>query len=152
MTRRFLFLVALLVPLSLAAKPKSLEEQALDAMKSATHYMMDVVSYRGGFVWNYLPDFSRQWGEMEAKRTMVWTQSGTPEVGQLLLDAYHATGDEYYYQAAEQVARALIWGPSRPPAGPAGSRPPSPERPASRAFPRLSLRPRVRSRSRSRSP
>ena len=26
------------------------------------------------------------------------------------LDAYHATGDEYYYRAAEQVASALIWG------------------------------------------
>jgi PelA/Pel-15E family pectate lyase len=28
----------------------------------------------------------------------------------VFLDAYHATGDEYYYQAAEQVAGALIWG------------------------------------------
>jgi PelA/Pel-15E family pectate lyase len=26
------------------------------------------------------------------------------------LDAYHATGDEYYYRAAEQVASALMWG------------------------------------------
>jgi PelA/Pel-15E family pectate lyase len=31
-------------------------------------------------------------------------------MGHLFLDAYHATGDEYYYQAAEQVAGALIWG------------------------------------------
>ena len=30
-------------------------------------------------------------------------------MGHLFLDAYHATGDEYYYQAAEQVAGALIW-------------------------------------------
>ena len=110
MIRRFLFLAALALSLPLAAKPKTLSEQALETMKTATRYMMDVVSYRGGFVWNYLPDLSRQWGEMEARRTMVWTQSGTPEVGHLLLDAYHATGDEYYYQAAEQVARALIWG------------------------------------------
>ena len=56
--------------------------------------MMEKVSYNGGFVWNYLPDFSRQWGEMEAKRTMVWIQPpGTPSMGHLLLDAYHATGD-----------------------------------------------------------
>ena len=30
-------------------------------------------------------------------------------MGHLFLDAYHATGDEYYYRAAEKVAGALIW-------------------------------------------
>ncbi|MBP5171150.1 MAG: pectate lyase [Bacteroidales bacterium] len=93
------------------AESKTLEEQVLETMKTATRYMMDVVSYRGGFVWNYLPDLSRQWGEMETRRTMVWNQApGTPQMGHLLLDAYHATGDEYYYDAAMKVAQALIWG------------------------------------------
>ena len=56
-------------------------------------------------------DMSRSWGEMEAKRTMVWIQPPvTPAVGHLLLDAYHATGDEYYYEAAQKVANTLIWG------------------------------------------
>lgn len=42
---------------------------------------------------------------------MVWVQPpGTPSVGHLLLDAYHATHDEYYYQAAQKVANCLIWG------------------------------------------
>ena len=87
------------------------KEDILNTMKSATRYMMDSVSYRGGFVWNYLPDLSRSWGEMEAKRTMVWIQPpGTPSVGHLLLDAYHATGDKFYYEAAEKVANVLIWG------------------------------------------
>ncbi len=31
-------------------------------------------------------------------------------MGHLFLDAYHATGDEYYYRAAEKAAEALIWG------------------------------------------
>jgi PelA/Pel-15E family pectate lyase len=31
-------------------------------------------------------------------------------MGHVFLDAYHATGDEYYYRAAEQVAGALIAG------------------------------------------
>lgn len=85
--------------------------QITATMKKATRYMMDVASYRGGFVWNYLPDYSRSWGEMEAKRTMVWIQPpGTPAVGHLLLDAYHATKDEYYYECAGKVANALIWG------------------------------------------
>lgn len=87
------------------------ETQIQETMKKATRYMMEVASYEGGFVWNYLPDLSRSWGEMEARRTMVWIQPpGTPAVGHLLLDAYHATQDEYYYEAATRVARALIWG------------------------------------------
>lgn len=90
---------------------KITQENILNAMKTATRFMMDKASYKGGFVWNYLPDFSRQWGEMEAYRTMVWVQPpGTPSVGHLLLDAYHSTGDEYYYEAAKKVADALIWG------------------------------------------
>jgi PelA/Pel-15E family pectate lyase len=92
------------------AQDKS-NKQILQTMKKATEYMMNVASYRGGFVWNYLPDMSRQWGEMEAKRTMVWIQPpGTPAVGHLMLDAYHATKDEYYYQCAQKIANALIWG------------------------------------------
>lgn len=87
------------------------DQQIRETMKKATHYMMDVASYNGGFVWSYLPDLSRQWGEMEAKRTMVWIQPpGTPAVGHLMLDAYHATGDEYYYECAQKIAAALIWG------------------------------------------
>lgn len=108
--RIFCFL-AILLPMSLSAAQNKLEDKALETMKKATRYMMDEVSVGGGFVWTYLPDFSRQWGEMEAKRTMVWNQSpGTPQMGQILLDAYHATGDEYYYEAAKKVASALIWG------------------------------------------
>jgi len=85
--------------------------EAKQAMHRATQYMMDVASYQGGFVWNYLPDYSRQWGELEARRTMVWLQSpSTPDVGQVLLDAYHATGDEYYYDCASRVARCIIHG------------------------------------------
>ena len=84
-------------------------EEILFTMKKATRFMMDSVSCHGGFVWSYLPDKSRRWGELEARPTMIWMQSpGTPDMGQLLLDAYHATGDEYYYQQAERVAQALI--------------------------------------------
>jgi PelA/Pel-15E family pectate lyase len=72
--------------------------------------MAEKVSTNGGYVWSYLPDLSRRWGELEARSTMIWIQPpGTPTMGHLFLDAYHATGDEYYYQAAEKVAGALIW-------------------------------------------
>ena len=97
--------------IGIAQTNKKLDDQVINTMKTATRFMMNKVSYNGGFVWNYLPDMSRSWGEMEAKRTMVWIQPpGTPSVGHLLLDAYHATGDEYYYEAAKKVANTLIWG------------------------------------------
>lgn len=41
---------------------------------------------------------------------MVWVEKGTPEVGQLMIDAYHATGDEFYYDMAVRSARILIRG------------------------------------------
>ncbi|NDV81256.1 pectate lyase [Bacteroides sp. 51] len=93
------------------SQSKTSKAEALKTMKAATTFLMNNVTYKGGFVWNYLPDFSRQWGEMEAYRTMAWVQPpGTPSVGHLLLDAYHATGDEFYYESAKTVANALIWG------------------------------------------
>jgi PelA/Pel-15E family pectate lyase len=104
--------IALSMVGSLAQAPREASrEEVLAAMKRATTFMIDKVAYKGGYVWNYLPDFSRRWGEMEARETMIWIQPpGTPTMGHLYLDAYHATGDNFYYQAAEQVAGALIWG------------------------------------------
>jgi len=81
----------------------------LDAMKRATRFMVEEAAVNGGYVWSYLPDFSRRWGELEASPTMIWIQPpGTGTMGHLYLDAYHATGDEFYYRAAETVARALV--------------------------------------------
>lgn len=80
-------------------------------MKKATDFMMDTVSYNGGFVWNYSADISEQWGEVPARRSMIWVQDpGTIGVGRMFLEAYKATGDEYYLKQSERVANALIWG------------------------------------------
>jgi len=91
------------------AAPSRDETQA--AMKTATKFMVETVAYKGGYVWSYTADLKRRWGELEAKPTMIWVQPpGTGTMGHLFLDAYHATGDEYYYQAAERAAEALVWG------------------------------------------
>lgn len=97
-----------------AAPAGPTKAQTLATMKAATRFMVEKVSTNGGYVWSYLPDLSRRWGEMEAKPSMIWVQPpGTGTMGHLFLDAYHATGDEYYYQAAEKAAEALIWGQTR---------------------------------------
>ncbi len=86
-------------------------DDILAAMKRATTFMVETAATKGGYVWSYLPDFSRRWGELEARPTMIWVQPpGTATMGHLFLDAYHATGDEYYYRAAEKAAAALIAG------------------------------------------
>jgi PelA/Pel-15E family pectate lyase len=91
------------------AIPQS-RDQILETMKRATRFMVEEVSTKGGYVWSYLPDRSRRWGELEARDTQIWLQPpGTATMGHLFLDAYHATGDEYYYRAADSVAGALIW-------------------------------------------
>jgi PelA/Pel-15E family pectate lyase len=88
---------------------KEQRRTALDAMKRAARFMRERVAYRGGYVWSYLPDFSRRWGEMEAYPTMIWIQPpGTATVGHLYLDCFHATRDEFYYGAAMEVADGLI--------------------------------------------
>jgi PelA/Pel-15E family pectate lyase len=96
--------------LALPGRPRAAtKDDALAAMKRASRFMVEKAATRGGYVWSYLPDFSRRWGEMEAYLSMIWVQPpGTGTMGHLFLDAYHATGDDYYYQAAVKAAGALI--------------------------------------------
>ena len=121
--KRRMFVMSGLAPIALAAcggdddapapapgpGPTGVQATALDAMERAARHMDEVVSYRGGYVWQYLPDLSKSWGEMEAKRSMCWIQPpGTPTAGHAFLDAYHATGREVFYNAAARTAEALI--------------------------------------------
>ena len=110
------WLFAALAALVFAATPAAAQSRAEieRTMRRATAYMVEQVATNGGYVWSYLPDRSRRWGEIEARPSMIWVQPpGTATMGHLFLDAYHATGDEYYYQAAERAAGALIAGQHR---------------------------------------
>jgi len=104
--------ICLVFPIKSSASEgnEELRDRARQAAKKATKYMVSEVSTEGGYVWNYLPDFSRRWGEMEAYESMIWVQSGTPAMGNLFLDAYHVTEDPYYWKSAKDVARALMRG------------------------------------------
>ncbi|MGH7026403.1 hypothetical protein [Brevundimonas sp.] len=114
LTRRACLAVAAATPLLAAARsvaPAPEVEAARDAMRRATRFMTERAATNGGYVWSYLPDFSRRWGEMEALPNMIWTQApGTPEMGQIFLDAWRATGEAQYLEAAVAAGDALIQG------------------------------------------
>ncbi|MFH1743647.1 MAG: pectate lyase, partial [bacterium] len=97
------------VPHILVADPG--KDDVLKAAKRATHFMMDTVSNQGGFLWMYSEDFKEQWGEIPARKSMIWVQDpGTVGVGKALLKAYEITGDSEYLTYAKRVANVLILG------------------------------------------
>lgn len=110
-TALMLLLLLFLISLSAVAQKQDMASEVRKTMLDATRFMVEEVSTNGGYVSHYLPDFSRRWAEQEAYPSQIMlTYETTPRMGHVFLDAYNATGNEYYYQAAEKVARALIWG------------------------------------------
>src|SRR4051794_19549369 len=96
------------------ADERPLREQAAHALRRATEYFRTKVSTEGGYLWRYSEDLSRRMGEREATDTMVWVQPpGTPTVGMAFLEAFEATGDRTYLDAARAAAAALVRGQLR---------------------------------------
>ncbi|GFE87741.1 pectate lyase [Steroidobacter agaridevorans] len=85
-------------------------EEILKAMKQAAVFMVDKVAVHGGYVWVVSDDLSQRWGEVPARPSQIWLQGGTERVGEVMLDAYEATGDRYYLEAARKAADALVFG------------------------------------------
>jgi hypothetical protein len=80
-------------------------------MQTAAKYYHDQVATRGGYVYHYTPDLQVRWGEGRATATEIWVQPpGTPTVGMAYLEAYRATHDSFYLQAATEAGLALIYG------------------------------------------
>ena len=93
-----------------AAEPPSREE-VVAAMKQAAAFLMEELAYRGGVVRLYTEDGSEQWGEIPARKTMIWVEDpGTPGVGRASLEAYRASGDAAFLEYAKRSANALIYG------------------------------------------
>jgi len=86
------------------------KEDVLTAMRRSTDYLANKVSLHGGYLHMYAEDFSEQFGEGSARKTQVWVQSATPQMGDLFLDMYRFTGDGAYLDYARKVGNALIYG------------------------------------------
>jgi len=87
-------------------------DQVLQTIRTAVTAFDQKVGTNGAYVWFYLPDFSRSWGEAEAFRNMGWVErpGGVPAMGNIFLDLYIATNDRFYYDLARKSAKALIAG------------------------------------------
>ena len=99
--------VGLTTPGARAAAPPA---DILAAMKKATAFMTDRVALHGGYVWFVSEDLSRRWGEIPARPSQIWLQGGTERMGQVFLDAWEATGDTQFLDAARKAADALVFG------------------------------------------
>lgn len=92
----------------------SLKAAATAALQKAGSYYHREVSTHGGYVYFYSLDLKDRWGEGHATPGQVWVQPpGTPTVGLAFLQAWEATGDRFYLDAARDAATALAFGQLR---------------------------------------
>ncbi|QDV41572.1 Pectic acid lyase [Stieleria neptunia] len=103
-----LLVLVLAVP---ASAQSDLKSQAVTAMREAAGYYVENVATHGGYVYHYSLDLKQRWGEGVATTDQIWIQPpGTPTVGMALLEAYDATGDPFYLDAATAAAGAVVYG------------------------------------------
>jgi hypothetical protein len=104
--------IVLLPPLAArSADDDSLRAEASEALRRAAEYYREKVAVRGGYVYHTTPDLARRWGEGLAGPQEIWVQPpGTPTVGMAYLAAWRATSDQYYLDAADAAADALLYG------------------------------------------
>src|SRR5881397_3629754 len=115
MTRPSLPSLLVLAVLAVVQLPRSddaaLRGRAQTALRKAVEFYRTKVSTQGGYHFAYTEDLSYGRSEMSEGPTRVEVQrDGTPLVGMAYLDAYDATRDGYYLEAAREVARALVKG------------------------------------------
>lgn len=101
-------LMVVLASGSLQADPG--RDEVIPAMKRAATFFAEKIAVEGGYVY-YVTLEGRRLGEGEATATEIWVQPpGTPAVGEAFLDAFEATGDPFYRDAALKAGKALVYG------------------------------------------
>jgi len=102
--------IALLTLAACALSAQSREE-ILAAMKKAAIFYSQKVATRGGYHFTYTDDLSYGRSEHGEGPTQIETQrEGTPLAGMAFLEAWWATGDRFFLDAAANAARAGLAG------------------------------------------
>ncbi len=104
-------LLFLLAAMTAPAQDLPSHEQVRQALRKAVDFFRTKVSTQGGYHFSYAEDLSYGRSESAEGPTQVEVQrQGTPLVGMAYLEAYEATGDRYYLEAARETAYALVKG------------------------------------------
>ena len=93
------------------AQEPALGEKARAALHKAVEFYSTKVSTHGGYHFRYTADLSYGRSEhTETPHRVEVQREGTPIVGMAYLDAFEATGDRFYLEAARRVADLLVRG------------------------------------------
>src|SRR5687767_7207972 len=85
--------------------------EAVQALRKAAEFYRTKVARHGGYVYYTSEDLQQRWGEGVASPDQIFVQPpGTPTVGMAYLQAFKATGDRFYLDAAVETGKALIHG------------------------------------------
>ena len=104
-------LIPVLILAATAAAQTPSREQILQAMKKSAGFFVDKVSTGGGYHYYYAEDLSYGRSEHGEGPTQIETQrEATPRVAMAYLEAYYATGDSLFLDAARKAAMALVEG------------------------------------------
>ena len=87
-------------------------ERARMAMRTAGAHWASKVASHGGYVSEYSTDLVslRRIRGKHAPQSVVGITAGTVPVGRVFLEAYEATGEKSYLDAAVAAAHCLVWG------------------------------------------
>jgi hypothetical protein len=97
--------------LSAACLTAQTREDVLAALRKAGEFYRNKVSTQGGYHFYYAEDLSYGRSEQSEGPTTVENQrEATPIVGMTFLEAWDATGDRFYLEAARAAAMALVRG------------------------------------------
>ncbi|MDP7275787.1 MAG: pectate lyase [Planctomycetaceae bacterium] len=103
--------VGLVMATSLPAAERITRDQARVALRKAVGFFRNTVSADGGYLWRYSHDLARREGEGRANRGTSWVQpSGTPTVGEGLLEAWLTCGETVLRDAAVHAGHHLAGG------------------------------------------
>jgi PelA/Pel-15E family pectate lyase len=95
----------------LFAQTPPTREEALSAMRKAADFYVNRVSTEGGYHYSYAEDLSYGRSEHGEGLTQVEVQrEGTPSVALAYLEAFDATNDRFYLEAARKAAHAIVKG------------------------------------------
>jgi PelA/Pel-15E family pectate lyase len=94
-----------------AQAPADLRTQARAALDRAVAHHRDKVARHGGYVYYTSVDLKDRWGEGKADEHTIFVQPpGTPTIGEAYLEAFAATANRPFLDAARETAAALVYG------------------------------------------